>query len=135
MSKSKTRPKCATEKVHSDQQVKPKLERNQVLYSTITRQYYFVPVAQRLGAAGMLRVKGKKINVTSSVWPLVAHAVATQLRKMARSSKIYPSEKYNLLNEANKVEKEAGISEELRAEPHGVQLCAHCRRPKHAGAC
>ena len=107
---------------HQDQEVKSGLgqwlgmERNQVLYSQVTEQYYFVPIAQRLGREGMLRVKGKKINVTSSVKPLLAHAIATHLRKMARSSKIYPSEKYNLLNEAKKVEKKAGID---ASDPEG----------------
>lgn len=85
------------------------MERNQVLYSRVTEQYYFVPVAQRLGGENVLRVKGKKINVTSSVKPLVAYAVVGHLRNLARSITFDAKGRAKLLAVAREVEKNAGI--------------------------
>lgn len=84
-------------------------ERNQVLYSPLSESYYFVPLAQRLGGSTTLRVVGKKIDVTSSVLPLVASAVAGHIRELARSSTFDTKGRKRLLAAANEVEKKAGI--------------------------
>lgn len=87
------------------------LERNQVLYSRATGNYYFVPMAQRLGDGTTLRVHGKKVNVTSSVTPLVAYAVAGHLRELARSNAFDDRGRRKLLDAARQVVKKAGLDE------------------------
>ena len=86
------------------------LERNQVLFSQATGKFYFVPVAQRREGSSVLLVKGKKIDVTSSVHPLVAHTVAHHLRQLARSSTFDARGHAALMAAARDVEKKAKIS-------------------------
>lgn len=86
------------------------MERNQVLFSQATGRFYFVPVAQRLDkTSSTLRVSGEKIDVTSSVVPLVAHAVAGHLRRLATSGAFSIKGRRMLLRTAREVEKKADI--------------------------
>lgn len=85
-------------------------ERNQVLYSPLSESYYFVPRAQRVGDSTTLRVVGKKIDVTSSVKPLLAHGVAGHLRQLARSASFDEKGRKKLLAAAIEVERKAGIN-------------------------
>jgi hypothetical protein len=87
------------------------MERNQVLFSQTTGKFYFVPVSQKLGGAGpeVRKVVGKKIDVTSSVQPLIAHTVAHHLRRLASSSVFNGPGYRRLMDAAREVEKKAGI--------------------------
>ena len=84
-------------------------ERNQVLYSPLSESYFFVPLAQRLNGSTTFHVVGKKIDVTSSVMPLVASAVAGHLRQLARSAVFDKQARAKLHKTANAVERKAGI--------------------------
>lgn len=80
------------------------------MYSSMTQQYYFVPKAQTsLMDPTLHQVIGSKTNVTDSVRPLVAHAVAGHLRELARTSAFDAKGRRKLLAAARSVEKNAGI--------------------------
>lgn len=85
------------------------MERNQVLFSQATGRFYFVPVSQNLGGAGLRKVVGEKIDVTSSVQPLIAHTVAHHLRQLSRSGVFTLAGKNRLMDAAREIEKKAGI--------------------------
>lgn len=87
-----------------------KIKRNRVLYSQLSESYYFVPVSQQsLLDPTLFTVKGKKIDVTESVTPLVATAIIGHLRELARSSAFDAKGRKKLLAAARQVEKNAGI--------------------------
>ncbi len=65
-------------------------ERNQVLRSLTDRNtYYFVPLAQYLGD-GVSSVRGKKIDVSSSVVPLICHELLGMLDYLMQNIKHTP---------------------------------------------
>jgi len=85
-------------------------ERNQVLYSPVTGNYYFVPLCRRSATDPNLRkIVGNKVDITESVLPLVAHAVAGHLRRLATSDAFSVKGRRMLLRTAREVEKKAGI--------------------------
>lgn len=86
------------------------MEKNQVLYSPLSESYYFVPRARRVADSTTMEVLGEKVDVTSSVTPLVASAVAGHLRRLAKSSTFDARGYRKLLDAAAEVERKAKIS-------------------------
>ncbi len=87
-----------------------KIKRNQVLYSQLTETYYFVPISQQsLVDPRLYQVKGKKIDVTESVVPLVAAAIVGHLRALSSSKAFDEKGRRRLLSAARDIEKNTGI--------------------------
>lgn len=88
-----------------------KIKRNQVLYSRLTETYYFVPVSQQsLLDPQLFQVRGKKIDVTETVLPLVAAAIVGHLRALADSKAFDAKGRRKLLQAARQVEKNMGLN-------------------------